>query len=62
MLQNLESLHDLLSPPKMFHLPSVEGRFGKVNPAGIAFYNRLIDSLLLKGIAPTYVIQRPCTF
>ena len=33
----------------MFHLPSAEGRFGKVNPAGIAFYNKLIDSLLLKG-------------
>lgn len=28
------------------------GRFGEVNPAGIAFYNRLIDSLLLKGIEP----------
>lgn len=35
----------------MFHLPRVYigGRFGEVNPAGIAFYNRLIDSLLLKG-------------
>ncbi|XP_066348491.1 beta-glucosidase 18-like [Miscanthus floridulus] len=28
------------------------GRFGEVNPAGIAFYNRVIDSLLLKGIEP----------
>ncbi|XP_010920356.2 beta-glucosidase 18 [Elaeis guineensis] len=28
------------------------GRFGKVNSAGIAFYNRLIDALLLKGIQP----------
>ncbi|KAF8702699.1 hypothetical protein HU200_032522 [Digitaria exilis] len=29
-----------------------KGRFGKVNPAGINFYNELIDSLLLKGIEP----------
>ncbi|KAL3333387.1 hypothetical protein AABB24_033462 [Solanum stoloniferum] len=28
------------------------GRFGKVNFAGVTFYNKLIDSLLLKGIAP----------
>ncbi|KAL6652391.1 hypothetical protein ACP70R_011316 [Stipagrostis hirtigluma subsp. patula] len=29
-----------------------KGRFGKVNKLGIDFYNRLIDSLLLKGIQP----------
>ncbi|RCV34504.1 hypothetical protein SETIT_7G164400v2 [Setaria italica] len=29
-----------------------EGRFGRVNPLGIEFYNKLIDSLLLKGIEP----------
>ncbi|XP_021294795.1 beta-glucosidase 46-like isoform X2 [Herrania umbratica] len=29
-----------------------KGKFGKVNPAGINFYNRLIDALLLKGIEP----------
>jgi beta-glucosidase len=34
----------------MFHLPRAEGRFGKVNPEGIEFYNELIDSLLLKGV------------
>ncbi|KAK7303280.1 hypothetical protein RJT34_14183 [Clitoria ternatea] len=28
------------------------GRFGKVNAAGISYYNRLIDALLLKGIEP----------
>ncbi|KAL5990482.1 Beta-glucosidase 18 [Asimina triloba] len=28
------------------------GRFGEVNSAGIEFYNRLIDGLLLKGIQP----------
>ncbi|XP_072984167.1 probable inactive beta-glucosidase 14 isoform X1 [Typha latifolia] len=31
-------------------LPS--GRFGDVNPKGIAFYSSLIDALLLKGIQP----------
>ncbi|XP_062185431.1 beta-glucosidase 18-like isoform X2 [Phragmites australis] len=29
-----------------------KGRFGKVNPSGIDFYNKLIDLLLLKGIQP----------
>nr|XP_043628165.1 beta-glucosidase 18-like [Erigeron canadensis] len=28
------------------------GRFGKVNPAGIIFYNKIIDNLILKGIEP----------
>ncbi|XP_057723018.1 beta-glucosidase 46-like [Arachis stenosperma] len=29
-----------------------KGRFGKINLAGINYYNRLIDALLLKGIQP----------
>ncbi|CAI8611448.1 unnamed protein product [Vicia faba] len=29
-----------------------KGRFGEVNLAGIDYYNRLIDSLLIKGIQP----------
>ncbi|XP_045811191.1 beta-glucosidase 46-like isoform X2 [Trifolium pratense] len=29
-----------------------KGRFGEVNMAGIDYYNRLIDALLLKGIQP----------
>ncbi|XP_017441348.1 beta-glucosidase 46 [Vigna angularis] len=29
-----------------------QGRFGEVNLAGINYYNRLIDALLLKGIQP----------
>ncbi|GMN49848.1 hypothetical protein TIFTF001_019010 [Ficus carica] len=29
-----------------------EGRFGDVNMAGVDFYNKLIDALLLKGIQP----------
>jgi beta-glucosidase len=28
-----------------------EGRFGSVNPAGLDFYNKIINSLLLKGIS-----------
>ncbi|KAJ9551838.1 hypothetical protein OSB04_015883 [Centaurea solstitialis] len=28
------------------------GRFGEVNPAGILFYNKLIDNLILRGIEP----------
>ncbi|KVI02194.1 Glycoside hydrolase, catalytic domain-containing protein [Cynara cardunculus var. scolymus] len=31
---------------------SVGGRFGEVNPAGIMFYNKIIDNLILKGIEP----------
>ncbi|KAK4258971.1 hypothetical protein QN277_005357 [Acacia crassicarpa] len=33
-----------------------KGRFGEVNLAGINFYNRLIDALLLKGIEPFVTI------
>jgi len=32
-------------------LPKAEGRFGGVNQLGIEFYNKLIDSLLFKGMA-----------
>ncbi|KAL8264357.1 hypothetical protein R6Q59_022487 [Mikania micrantha] len=32
------------------------GRFGKVNPAGIMFYNKIIDNLILKGIQPFVTI------
>ncbi|XP_022753969.1 beta-glucosidase 18-like [Durio zibethinus] len=33
------------------------GRFGEVNPSGIKFYNKIIDSLLLKGIEPFVTIH-----
>ncbi|XAR68369.1 Beta-glucosidase [Bertholletia excelsa] len=33
------------------------GRFGKVNPAGVSFYNKIIDNLLLKGIEPFVTIH-----
>ncbi|XP_024959693.1 beta-glucosidase 18-like [Cynara cardunculus var. scolymus] len=32
------------------------GRFGEVNPAGIMFYNKIIDNLILKGIEPFVTI------
>lgn len=28
----------------------IEGRFGEVNPSGIMFYNKILDTLLLKGM------------
>ncbi|XP_042511649.1 beta-glucosidase 18-like [Macadamia integrifolia] len=33
------------------------GRFGEVNPAGIEFYNNLINSLLLQGIQPVVTLN-----
>jgi len=33
------------------------GRFGHVNPDGVAFYNELIDALLQKGIQPFVTIS-----
>lgn len=32
------------------------GRFGEVNPLGVAFYNKIIDNILLKGIEPFVTI------
>ncbi|XP_076889317.1 beta-glucosidase 18-like [Bidens hawaiensis] len=32
------------------------GRFGEVNPSAIMFYNKIIDSLILKGIEPFVTI------
>jgi hypothetical protein len=39
-----------LNANKMPRLPKTEGRFGEVNQLGIEFYNKIIDSLLLKGM------------
>jgi beta-glucosidase len=33
-----------------------KGRFGDVNPDGVAFYNALIDGLVQKGIQPFVTI------
>jgi hypothetical protein len=32
-----------------------EGRFGGVNMAGISYYNKLINALLLKGLLPQII-------
>ncbi|KAI8552640.1 hypothetical protein RHMOL_Rhmol06G0282200 [Rhododendron molle] len=32
-------------------------KFGRVNPAGVSFYNKILDSLLLKGIEPFVTIH-----
>ncbi|ESR65177.1 hypothetical protein CICLE_v10007996mg [Citrus x clementina] len=59
-LEDIEIMHSLgvnsyrfsISWPRI--LP--KGRFGEVNPAGINFYNYLIDNLLLRGIEPFVTI------
>ncbi|KAH9626505.1 hypothetical protein KSS87_022132 [Heliosperma pusillum] len=33
-----------------YHRYEVGGRFGEINPSGVAFYNKIIDNLLLKAI------------
>ena len=35
---------------KLNRVLETEGRFGEVNAAGIDYYNKLIDALVLKGI------------
>lgn len=35
----------------MIFLVLTGGRLGEVNPEGVMFYNKLIDNLLLKGMA-----------
>jgi beta-glucosidase len=39
--------------------PPPEGRFGLVNPDGVAFYNDLIDALLQKGRAKIICAMGP---
>ena len=45
----------LLNANKLSRLPKTEGRFGEVNQLGIEFYSKLIDSLLLKGVACSWI-------
>ncbi|XAR56567.1 Beta-glucosidase [Bertholletia excelsa] len=33
------------------------GRFGEVNPSGVAFYNKIIDLLVLRGVEPFVTIH-----
>jgi hypothetical protein len=67
-MEPMSALLKNLNLNKLFHSPRTGGRFGKVNLAGIAFYNELIDSLLRKGKSqslPTYLcylipVTSPC--
>ncbi|KAF0894419.1 hypothetical protein E2562_038955 [Oryza meyeriana var. granulata] len=55
-MEDVEILHNLGVNSYRFSISWARilprGRFGEVNSAGIAFYNRLIDALLHKGIQP----------
>jgi len=59
MLQNFtlsQSIEPLSSVPlNLNKMLRTGGRFGKVNPAGIEFYNKLIDALLLKGVYRSFM-------
>ncbi|KAJ9551456.1 hypothetical protein OSB04_015501 [Centaurea solstitialis] len=55
-LEDIEMMHSLGLKAYRFSISWARilprGRFGEVNPAGIFFYNKLIDNLILKGIEP----------
>ncbi|KAI3497081.1 hypothetical protein L1887_39462 [Cichorium endivia] len=55
-LQDIEMIHSLSLNAYRFSISWARilprGRFGEVNPAGIMFYNKIIDTLILKGIEP----------
>nr|XP_027062637.1 beta-glucosidase 18-like [Coffea arabica] len=60
-LEDIEIMHSLGVDSYRFSvsweriLP--RGKFGDVNPAGILFYNKIIDNLLLRGIEPFLTIH-----
>ncbi|KAL7584208.1 beta-glucosidase 18 isoform X1 [Lactuca sativa] len=55
-LKDIEMMHSLGLKAYKFSISWARilprGRFGEVNPAGIMFYNKIIDNLILKGIEP----------
>ncbi|KAL4580287.1 hypothetical protein LXL04_016475 [Taraxacum kok-saghyz] len=55
-LKDIEIIHSLGLKAYRFSISWARilprGRFGEVNPAGIIFYNKIIDNLILKGIEP----------
>ncbi|KAI3702881.1 hypothetical protein L6452_28634 [Arctium lappa] len=59
-LEDIEMMHSLGVKAYRFSISWArilpKGRFGDVNPAGILFYNKLIDNLILKGIEPFVTI------
>ncbi|MFS7921335.1 putative beta-glucosidase [Helianthus anomalus] len=60
-LKDIELMHSLGIQAYRFSVSWARihprGRFGKVNPAGIMFYNKIIDNLILKGIEPFVTIH-----
>ncbi|KAI3702887.1 hypothetical protein L6452_28640 [Arctium lappa] len=59
-LDDIEMMHSLGLKAYRFSISWARilprGRFGEVNPAGIMFYNKIIDNLILKGIEPFVTI------
>ncbi|KAL4555011.1 hypothetical protein LXL04_037621 [Taraxacum kok-saghyz] len=60
-LKDIEIMHSLGLKAYRFSISWARilprGRFGKVNPLGIMFYNKIIDNLVLKGIEPFVTIH-----
>ncbi|XP_038898509.1 beta-glucosidase 18-like [Benincasa hispida] len=60
-LEDIESMHSMGMNAYRFSISWTrilpKGRFGKVNRRGVAFYNKIIDHLLLKGIEPFVTIH-----
>ncbi|KAJ9560166.1 hypothetical protein OSB04_005326 [Centaurea solstitialis] len=59
-LKDIEMMHSLGVQAYRFSISWARilprGRSGEVNPAGIMFYNKIIDNLILKGIEPFVTI------
>nr|QJC44971.1 beta glucosidase 8 [Stevia rebaudiana] len=59
-LRDIELMHSLGLQAYRFSISWARilprGRFGKVNSAGIMFYNKIIENLILKGIEPFVTI------
>ncbi|XP_076883156.1 putative inactive beta-glucosidase 14 [Bidens hawaiensis] len=59
-LEDIELMHSLGIQAYRFSISWARilprGRLGEVNPAGIMFYNKIIDNLILKGIEPFVTI------
>ncbi|KAL6314521.1 hypothetical protein AAG906_026857 [Vitis piasezkii] len=60
-LEDIELMHSLGVNAYRFSISWARvlprGRFGSINPAGVEFYNKIIDCLLLKGIEPFVTIS-----
>ncbi|KAK4484881.1 hypothetical protein RD792_007481 [Penstemon davidsonii] len=60
-MEDIEILHSLGVDAYRFSIswPRIlpRGKFGEVNQAGVMFYNKVIDNLLLKGIEPFVTIH-----